>query len=105
MVRKSRLHFLFAAIVLCTTGSAAQTAPPVPDRNPRHFDARYVGTAAMLGPSWLFSSIDDPLETYGVRTGRFVWYRIHVKVRTPSRFLVIETQYIKGACEIFVNGV
>jgi sigma-B regulation protein RsbU (phosphoserine phosphatase) len=125
MVRKSRLQFLFAAIVLCAAGSVAQTAPPVPDRNPRHFDARYVGTTAMLGPSWLFSpgdnsafaslayddsnwqtvSIDDPLEKYGVRSARFVWYRIHVKVRTPSHFLVIETQYIKGACEIFVNGV
>lgn len=125
MVRKSRLQFLFAAIVLCAAGSVAQTAPPVPDRNPHHFDARYVGTTAMLGPSWLFSSgdnsafasqayddsswqtvsIDDPLEKYGVRSARFVWYRIHVKVRTPSHFLVIETQYIKGACEIFVNGV
>src|SRR5690349_19496875 len=104
MLRNSRLHFLFVAIVLCAAGSAAQTAPPVPDTDPHHFDARYVGTTAMLGPSWLFSSsdnaafaspayddsnwqtvsIDDPLDKYGVRSARFVWYRIHVKVRTPS---------------------
>src|SRR5579871_281119 len=125
MVRKSRLHFLFAALLLWAAGSASQTAPPVPDRNPHHFDARYVGSVAMLGPSWLFSSsdeanfaspayddsnwqtvsIDDPLEKYGVHNARYVWYRLHVKVRTPSHFLVVEAQYIQAACEIFVNGV
>jgi hypothetical protein len=125
MVRKSRLQYLFAAIVLCAAGSAAQTVPPPPDTNPRHFDARYVGTSAMLGPSWLFSSGDnsafaspayddsswqtvslgDPLEKYGVRSARFGWYRIHVQPPTHSHFLVVEAQFVTGACEIFVNGI
>ena len=79
----------------------------------------------MLGPSWLFSSgdnsafaspayddsswqtvsLDDPLEKYGVRGARIVWYRIHVQPPTRSHFLVVEAQFVTGACEIFVNGI
>ena len=79
----------------------------------------------MLGPEWLFSADDNPayaspayddsgwrtvstdrtLLSYGIRDIRYAWYRIHVHVRPRTRYLAIETQYITGSYEIYVNGV
>lgn len=125
MARKFRLRLFVAAIIACSLGSAAQSLPYRPDTNPRHFDARYVGPRAMLGPDWLFSDDDNPafsspayddsgwkvvstgnpIESYATPDIRYAWYRIHVQVKPHGRFGALEAQYIYGGFEIYVNGV
>jgi Stage II sporulation protein E (SpoIIE) len=125
MARSIRIPLFLAVIVACFSVSRAHAGPPPPDKNSRHFDAHYVGMGAWLGPLWLFSaedspafsspvyddsnwetvSLEKPLELYGIPKVRYVWYRMHVNVRSPSYYLALETQYINGGCEIFVNGV
>jgi Stage II sporulation protein E (SpoIIE) len=123
MSRVIRLYLCISVILLCAAGSAAQ---PTPDwNNPRNFNPFYLGTKVPLGPEWLFSADDNPiyaspayddsswkiisndktLDSYGIRNIRYAWYRNHVHVRPAAHFLAIETQYIMGSYEVYVNGV
>lgn len=125
MARQVRRTLGVCFILACAVLSAAQTPAPLLDTNPRHFDAWYLGTRVLLGPDWLVSADDNPafalptyddsdwrtvssgktLSEYGIHNVPCVWYRIRVKVSPKARSLALETQFIQGNYEVFVNGV
>ena len=92
--------------------------------SPRNFDASYLGDRVMLGPVWLLSPDDNPAYaspdyddsgwktistdqsalTNGIRDIPYLWYRSHVQVPRSAGFLAIETQFIEGSYELYVNG-
>jgi sigma-B regulation protein RsbU (phosphoserine phosphatase) len=125
MARTSRLHLGIAAALACAVLFVVRApAQPPGWNNPRQFDPFYLGARVTLGPDWLFSpddnpafaasgyddsgwmtvSVDKPLDSYGIHDARHVWYRIHIHGHRRARYLTIETQYINGAYELYVNG-
>jgi len=125
MARTIRLLLCFSLVLASIVGAAAQSSPPFLDTNPRHFDAPYFGTRVTLGPSWLVSLGDNPafasptyddsawrtissdklLSDYGIQNASYVWYRIHVHIRPNARYIAVETQFIQGGYEVYINGV
>jgi hypothetical protein len=128
MARKIRLLLSIAAALACAVGSAAQAPKQASDpgsTDPRHFDAWYLGARVTLGPDWLFADDDNPayaspayddsgwkivssdrtLPSYGIRGIPYAWYRMHLHVSPKAKYLALETQYIAGSYELYVNGV
>ncbi len=125
MARKFRRYLFPLAFLSCATLSWAQApAPSLRSMSPRNFDASYLGDRVMLGPDWLLSPDDNPAYaspdyddsgwktistdqstlTNGIRDIPYLWYRSHVQVPRSARFLAIETQFIEGSYELYVNG-
>ena len=126
MVRTFRRSLGVAAILVCAFSFAAMApAQPAGWNNPHNFNPFYLGARVPLGPEWLVSaednpafaspgyddsgwkivSVNEPLTSYGISNVPYVWYRMHVHVRPTARYLAIETQYITGSYELYVNGV
>ncbi|MGB6191095.1 MAG: PP2C family protein-serine/threonine phosphatase [Terracidiphilus sp.] len=126
MTRSLSRSLGFAVFLVCVGFLAlAASAQPPGWNNPRSFNPFYLGARVPLGPDWLFStednpafasptyddsswkiiSVDRPLYSYGIRNISYAWYRIHVHVHPTAHYLAIETQYIAGSYELYVNGV
>jgi sigma-B regulation protein RsbU (phosphoserine phosphatase) len=120
------LGFLLLAVRAPFAGAQSAGHGPTPDqRNPRHFDAFYLGMRVNLGPDWLFSPDDNPayaspafndsgwktistnkkLTDYGIHDIPYAWYRMHVHVDHRWNNLAVEVQYIAGSYQLYVNGV
>ena len=106
MAQRFRLCLLVSALFACAFLAYAQSTERAPfSRDPRNFDAHYVGHRAMLGPDWLFSASDNPayaspayddsawqtvsanrtLASYGIGDLPHAWYRIHVHLPPRAR--------------------
>jgi hypothetical protein len=112
-------------LLLFAAACAALAAPQSAATDPRNFDAGQFGDYVPVGPNWLFAAGDNPawaspafddsawktvstderLTDHGVRDVSFVWYRIHIHLRSGAPELTVGIIGVTGFYKVYANGV